>query len=93
MSRRALFIVIVGCFALAYLFMLIVAARKGLDIANAYSLLVWLVSASVVTVFCGLVSLVVVWIVGRLTLRLKTVLIVWGISIVLAGSALIANAV
>lgn len=73
--------------------MLIVAARKGLDIANAYSLLVWLVSASVVTVFCGLVSLVVVWIVGRLTLRLKTVLIVWGISIVLAGSALIANAV
>jgi hypothetical protein len=92
MSRRALIISIIGGFGLVYLFLLIVAARKGLDITNVYSLLVWLISASLIAIFCGLVSLVVVWLIGRLTVRLKTFIVVWVISIVLVGGALVATA-
>lgn len=92
LSRRMLWIGIAVCYGLAYAFILALAARKGVDLINAYSLLVWLVSAVAVSSFCGLISLVLAAAVGRLAVSLKTFLLLWGGLTVLIGSALVFNA-
>lgn len=83
---------IVGCYLLAYAAVLTVAARKGLPIADGYSLTVWLVSAAIIHLAC--VVLPLIFFAARKFRRtwLLQFFVFWSSLIVLFSLALILNA-
>ena len=81
-----------ACYLLAYALILALAARKGLDLTSIYSLLVWTVSALVLSVPCGIAALILAVIIGRFRVKWATTLALWGSLTLLSGIMLILNA-
>lgn len=91
-ARRGSWLGILACYVLAYGFVLLLAARKGLDISDIYALSIWLVSAFIVWAGCGLASLAITAVIGRFHIRSKSLLLVWSGVTVLIGGLLVFNA-
>lgn len=92
MSRRIFWGGIAACYGLAYVLLLLLAARKDFNVTDTYSLLVWLVSAFALWSFCGVLSFGIGAVMGRFKIRRKIILLLWMLFTILIGSGLIFNA-
>ena len=91
MKRGRVLLGVLLCYALAYAVLIAMAARKGLDITDPFSLAVWLLSALALLLVCAIVPLSV-WTITRLCgVRFRRVFSLWGVTIFVFGLALIYN--
>lgn len=91
-SRRAFWATIVFGYGLAYGTLLLMAVRKGLDVTDAYTLVVWLVSALALASVSAVIAAILTALIGRFTFRAKTFLIAWCSILLVLGGALVVSA-
>jgi hypothetical protein len=91
-STRSVVAAALACYALSYACVLALAAAKGSEVLDVYSLLVWMVSALIVFVSSGMLAGIVFACLSFRRSRLQVVFVVWASLIAALGLGLVLNA-
>lgn len=92
MRKHRILYGVVGCYALSYTCVLAIAARKGTDLASAYSLIVWLVSAAIIFGACAILPVIAFAILKFRLVWLERLIVLWAGLIVFLSLALFLTA-
>jgi len=91
-STRSVVLAALVNYALSYACVLALAAAKGSEVLDVYSLLVWMVSAMIVFVSTGMLAGIVFACLSFRRSRLQVFFVVWASLIAALGLGLVLNA-
>jgi len=91
-STRSVVLAALACYALSYACVLALAAAKGSEVLDVYSLLVWMISATIVFVSTGTLAGIIFACVSFRRSRLQVFFVVWASLITALGLGLVLNA-